>query len=179
MNLIETATRICVVAHEGQKRKGMDALPYTVHPFMVTMKLSHHNFSDTVIAAALTHDVLEDTQYPEEKMKQELGEDVMTIVKTLTQEKNLPWKEVKTKYIEAVRQGSVDAKAVSLADKIHNMESLLLAQEREGKKVWSYFKTGKEEKMWFEHEMLAMLKSTWSHPMIEEYEKLIKKINID
>ena len=33
----------------------------------------------------------------------------------------------------------------------------------------------KEKKIWFEEEVLKMLKETWDHPMIKEYEVLINK----
>lgn len=70
MNKIEKALRIAVEAHKDQTRKG-DGSPYIVHPLMVAFKLQKYNFPDAVIVAALTHDVLEDTDYPEEKLKEE------------------------------------------------------------------------------------------------------------
>lgn len=68
MNIIEKAVRISVEAHQNQTRKG-DDLPFIIHPFMVALKLAKYNFSDTVVAAALAHNVLEDTDYSEEKLK--------------------------------------------------------------------------------------------------------------
>jgi len=56
ISLVEKAVRVSVAAHGGQTRKG-DNLPYIIHPFMVALKLAKYNFSDAVIAAALTHDV--------------------------------------------------------------------------------------------------------------------------
>jgi len=40
---------------------------------MVALKLAKYNFSDTVVAAALAHNVLEDTDYSEEKLKKLIG----------------------------------------------------------------------------------------------------------
>nr|HPM28652.1 HD domain-containing protein [Candidatus Portnoybacteria bacterium] len=64
LSLIEKAIRIIVTAHANQKRKN-DGSPYVVHPLMVAIKLMKYNFSDEVIAAALVHDVLEDTDITE------------------------------------------------------------------------------------------------------------------
>ena len=66
--------------------------------------------------------------------------------------------------------------AVACADKIHNMESLLSVYEVEGPALWEKFNRGKEKKLWFEQEMLAMLKRNWNHPMIEEYEGLVQEM---
>jgi len=166
--------RISVLAHEGKTRKG-DGLPYIIHPFMVALKLAKYNFSDTIIAAALTHDVLEDTEFPEDKLRDEIGEEVLEIVKTVTNDDSLPWEEKKKKYVETVRNGSEGVKAVAVADKIHNLESLLIAHAEQGPELWKKFNRGKEQKLWFENEVLKMLKETWQHPLIEEYEHLLNQ----
>lgn len=176
INIIETALRIAIEAHKSQIRKGDDQ-PYIIHPVMVALKLVKHNFPDEVIAAALTHDVLEDTDYPEDKLREELGDDVLEIIKAVTNDQSLPWEEKKKKYVETVRNGSEGAKAVALADKIHNLESLFIAHEKQGPALWKRFNRGKDQKIWFENEVLKMLKDTWEHPMIEEYEYLLEKEN--
>ena len=173
-NIIEKAIRISVEAHKNQTRKG-DDLPYIVHPVMVALKLVKHNFPDKVIAAALTHDVLEDTDYQEEELRKELGDEVLEIIKAVTNDDSLPWEEKKKKYVESVRNGSEGAKAVAIADKIHNLESLLMAYEEQGTSIWKRFNRGKEQKIWFENEVLKMLKGTWQHPLIDEYENLLEQ----
>ncbi|PIT88782.1 MAG: phosphohydrolase [Candidatus Magasanikbacteria bacterium CG10_big_fil_rev_8_21_14_0_10_36_32] len=170
--LIEKAVRLATLAHAGQKRKG-DNLPYIIHPMMVALKLAKYGASDEVIAAALTHDVLEDTDVPVEKLKEELGEEVLTIVQAVSNDDSLGWLEKKKHYIETVKNGPAGAKAVALADKIHNLESILIAYSEQGKDVWKKFNGTKEQKIWFETEMLNMLKSTFEHPLIAEYERLI------
>ncbi|OGX05664.1 MAG: hypothetical protein A2Z88_10865 [Omnitrophica WOR_2 bacterium GWA2_47_8] len=172
--LVQTALNIALKAHAGAVRKA-DGSPYIVHPIMVAMKLARHGFSDAVVAAAFVHDVLEDTDYPEAQLRKELGDEVLAIVKAVTNDDSLPWEEKKKKYIETVRQGPEGAKAVAVADKIHNLESLFAAYERQGPEVWKRFNRGKDQKAWFEHEVLKMLKETWSHPLIAEYEALIRK----
>jgi (p)ppGpp synthase/HD superfamily hydrolase len=174
-NIIGKALSIAVEAHRNQRRKG-DNLPYIIHPVMVSVKLIKHDFQDEVIAAALTHDVLEDTDFPEEELRKELGDDVLEIVKTRSHDKSLPWEEKKKRYVEAVRRGSESVKAVAVADKIHNMDSFLIAYEEQGPDLWKKFNRGRDEKIWFEKEMLRMFKETWQHPLIAEYEYLLKKV---
>ena len=172
-NIIEKAARIAVSAHKGQLRK--DDSPYVVHPFMVALKLTKYNFPDVVIAAALTHDVLEDTEFPEDKLRDELGDEVLEIVKAVTNDSSLSCEEKKKKYIETVRNGPEGAKAVSVADKIHNFESLLVAYSEQGPEIWKKFKSNEKQRSWFEREILKMFKETWEHPLIEEFEQLLKQ----
>lgn len=173
-SIIEKAATISVLAHSGQMRK-FDDLPYITHPFMVALKLAKYDFPDTVIAAALVHDVIEDTDFPVEQLQAELGDEVLEIVRAVSNDDSLPWEEKKKKYVETVRSGSDGAKAVSVADKIHNMESLLYAYAEQGSDIWKKFNRGKEQKLWFENEVLKMLKETWQHPLIEEYESLLRQ----
>lgn len=74
-----------------------------------------------------------------------------------------------------MRAGSDGAKAVALADKIHNLESLFIAYTEQGSIIWKRFNRGKDKKIWFEEEVLKMLKKTWEHPLIADYEKLLNK----
>ena len=41
--------------------------------------------------------------------------------------------------------------------------------------IWKRFNRGKEQKFWFENEVLKMSKQTWKHPLVDEYEKLLEK----
>lgn len=173
-DLIEKAAKIAAQAHMGQTRKGDDT-PYIVHPFMVALLLKERAFSDVCIAAALVHDVLEDTEYGADALRDALGDEVMKVVLTLTEDKSLPWEERKKKYIESVRNGSEEAKAVSIADKIHNLKSLLAMHSQEGAGVWKVFNRGREQKIWFETAMLAMFRETWKNSLVEEYGLLVER----
>jgi (p)ppGpp synthase/HD superfamily hydrolase len=167
--------RTAVRAHQGQTRKDGD-LPYISHPCMVALILMRHGFPDTVIAAALLHDTVEDTPVTPEDLLREFGEEVAAIVASVTNDDALSWEEKKKKYIETVRAGSIAAKAVATADKIHNAESLIAAHAEQGTDVWKHFNTGREKKLWFEKAMLAMLKETWQHPLVDEYAALVERL---
>ena len=78
-NLIERALQVAVAAHKEQVRKSDDT-PYVVHPIMVSRIVERHGFPAEVIAAALVHDVLEDTAVSEPVLQAALGERVVAIV---------------------------------------------------------------------------------------------------
>lgn len=174
-SLIERAARIAAIAHKDQIRKE-GSIPYIVHPFMVARTLTIHGFSDQVIAAGLVHDVLEDTPITVEFLRQELGDEVVDLVTAVTNDDTLSWEEKKLAYIKSVRNSTDEARAVAVADKIHNAESLLAAYAIHKESLWNHFNAGREKKVWFEEEMLTMLRETWKHPLVDEYESLVLKI---
>lgn len=174
MTLTDKALRMAFAAHEGQMRH--EGIPYITHPVAVALIVARHGFPEEAVAAALVHDVLEDTKVTESEMHQELGDAVTDIVKTVSYDHSLPWRQQRERYIEAVRAAGDNAKAVSLADKIHNAQSLINLHEAGGPAIWSKFHTTREEKLWFEEEMLKMLKISWNHPLIGEYEALVAKL---
>ena len=176
LSLTERATRLAVQAHDGQVRKE-GGVSYITHPFAVTLILARNDFPEAVLAAGLTHDVLEDTEVTEAELREELGDEVTDMVLAVTNDDSLSWKEKKLKYIESVRNASEGAKAVSTADKIHNAQSLIANHAEKGTDIWRNFNTGRDEKLWFEDAMLAMLQETWQHPLVEEYAVLVKKMN--
>lgn len=171
--ILEKATRIANEAHTNQKRK-WDNVPFITHPFMVAIRLAKYGFSDTILASALTHDVLEDTNYPVNSFREELGEEVYELVKAVSNDPSLPWEEKKLKYIETVRNGPEWAKAIAVADKIHNLETLFMAYNDHWKGIWKLFNKWKNRKIWFEEKVLKMLQETWKHPMVDEYEILLQ-----
>jgi (p)ppGpp synthase/HD superfamily hydrolase len=175
MELLEKAHRLMLKAHGQQVRK-TDGSPYVIHPMMVAKKLARLNFPDEVIAAAMIHDILEDTDITEQQLRQELGDEVVDIILPLSEDKKLEWEDRKKEYIHDVKNGSASTKAVSIADKIHNLESIIETHKTMGSDIWTKFNRNKEQKMWFEREMLKAFQESWDHPMIAEYEKLLRQV---
>lgn len=173
--LIETAALIAYQAHAGQVRKD-DGSPYFIHPCMVAMKLAQNGFDATVVAAGFVHDVIEDTSIKTAELEKLLGPQVVELILHLTEDKSLAWEDRKQKYADGILSAPIGAKAVSVADKIHNLESLLAAHESQGHKVWEAFSRGKEKKIWFEKTVLAALQETWSHPLVVEYACLVAQL---
>ncbi len=68
--------------HEGQFRKTGE--PYIVHPLCVACLVAFYGGDEAMICAALLHDVIEDTEYDLENLKNEFGEAVATLVDALT-----------------------------------------------------------------------------------------------
>ncbi len=69
-------------AHEGQFRKSGE--PYSVHPILVATITAHFSKDEDVIATALLHDVVEDTEYSLDYVREKWGNDVAHMVDGLT-----------------------------------------------------------------------------------------------
>jgi (p)ppGpp synthase/HD superfamily hydrolase len=173
-SLTDKALQLAFAAHEGQKRH--EGIPYVTHPVAVALMLAQRGFGEEVVAAALCHDVLEDTGVTEGEMRQELGDAVADVVSAVSYDRSLPWKEQRERYIESVREAGESAMAVSVADKIHNARSLIALHASSGPAMWSRFNATREQKVWFEEAMLVMLKEAWQHPLVGEYEALVAQL---
>lgn len=79
---IVSALDFCIQAHEGQFRKSGE--PYAVHPILVASITAYFSNDETMVIAALLHDVVEDTDYTLEDIALEYGDDVAHIVDGLT-----------------------------------------------------------------------------------------------
>ena len=178
-NLIERATSFAADKHKTQYRKEGNLL-YISHLVGVALILKRYDLPDKVIAGGLLHDTLEDTDTTKEEILENFGEEILNMILQVTNDDRFSWKAKKQKYLDAVLAGSEDAKAIALADKIHNMQSLLFNLQENGESVWDNFNASKTDKLWFEEECLKMFKSVFISKnfseMTLEYENLIEDL---
>ena len=86
MGLFEEAAHLAVDAHAGSVRKG-DGSPYVFHPFEVAAIVAGVSRDEEVIAAALLHDVVEDTSFSAEELRRRFGNRVADLVASETEDK--------------------------------------------------------------------------------------------
>ncbi|MCB4766900.1 MAG: RelA/SpoT family protein [Sulfurovum sp.] len=79
---VQKALDLAMTAHDGQKRKSGE--PYIVHPILVAAITASISNDETMVQAALLHDVIEDTDFDLKDLSHEFGEDVTHIVEGLT-----------------------------------------------------------------------------------------------
>jgi (p)ppGpp synthase/HD superfamily hydrolase len=127
---VEQAIQAAAVLHQDHQRKGVVPIPYMTHLVAVTMILRDYTSDENTLVAALLHDTLEDTDYTAAEMQDDFGEEVTTIVQTLTEpthdnERKLAWLETKKRYANQVRKGPIEAVMIAAADKAHNFRSTI------------------------------------------------------
>ncbi len=176
MRLYEQALKVAAKAHKDQERKH-DSSPYIVHPVMVARIVEKAGFGEIPVAAALVHDVLEDSDMTEALLREILGDGVVDIVAAVSEDKMLEWEERKVQYVSQVVKAGESVWAVSVADKIHNADSLIAFHEDVGAEAWTVFNRGKEKKLWFEHMLYDALCEVWKHPLLELYKERLDKMS--
>ncbi len=112
--------------HRDQRRKDAAASPYINHPIALANILANEGgiLDAVVIAAALLHDTLEDTETTPEELQELFGADVAGVVVEVSDDKSLPKAERKQLQIEHAAHISERAKLVKLADKIANIRDV-------------------------------------------------------
>ncbi|QDV52035.1 GTP pyrophosphokinase [Gimesia fumaroli] len=150
--IVEHAVRLAAVAHKSQKRKS-SGIPYIAHPLSVCLILTKAGFhEESILAAAVLHDVVEDTDLTIEELAELFSEDVVQYVKEMTEEKETregkkrSWQDRKQDHIQVMRQATLGARAIELADKLHNLEAMLFDLQTEDKaEFWTHFGASPEE----------------------------------
>ncbi|HSM43294.1 MAG TPA: HD domain-containing protein [Afifellaceae bacterium] len=112
--------------HVSQRRKGENAEPYINHLLHVAAMVTEAtNGKDPELAiAALLHDAIEDQQISRDKIAEEFGDDVASLVAEVTDDKSLPKQERKELQVKHAPHKSDRAKIIKLADKTSNLLAL-------------------------------------------------------
>lgn len=149
MNRIHEAIVFAARAHKGQVRKGTD-IDYLSHPMEVLHILASVRADVNVQIAGILHDVVEDTPYGIEDIRNEFGDDVATLVDAHTEkDKSLPWRKRKELALKHLKNADRRVKQMVFADKLANMRSIATDFENLGDKVFERFNAGKEDTAWF------------------------------
>lgn len=119
---VQRALQFAAQKHQGQKRIGGD--DYITHPIAVCELVKAQGYGESYQIAALFHDLLEDTNATESEILQYGNREILTAVKLLTKSEGY----VMADYIAAIKNNAI-AFAVKKADRLHNLQCALVADE--------------------------------------------------
>lgn len=127
--LILDAASFAADKHRRQRRKDAEASPYINHPLALADILARVGGVEDakVIAAALLHDTVEDTDTSIEELQARFGKRIASMVAEVTDDKSLSKEERKRLQVTKARTKSLGARLVKLADKIANLRDLTSA----------------------------------------------------
>src|SRR4051812_3152625 len=149
---LEKALRWAAVCHQGQARRGCGA-PYIEHAMGVALILDRLGFDERGLIAGLLHDVVEDTDATHDQVAERFGPEVAETVRHCSEIKDdeqgrkRPWIDRKRDHLKVLAGAPAAARAVILADKLHNLLSIALDLQ-EGRPVWDGFHAGRDQVLW-------------------------------
>lgn len=125
--LVLKAAAFAAAKHRDQRRKDRESSPYINHPIGLAEILTNIGAirNPVVIAAALLHDTIEDTETTLAELRRDFGPEIASIVQEVTDDKQLPKVRRKELQIEHAPHLSKGAKLVKLADRICNVQDVL------------------------------------------------------
>lgn len=128
MDIIREAYELADKAHADQVRATKE--PYIIHPLAVAYILADLEMDVSGIAAALLHDVVEDTDYTLEDIRMLFGDEVAFLVDGVTKLSKFHYKNKEDQQLENFRKmflamaKDVRVVVIKLADRLHNMRTL-------------------------------------------------------
>ena len=191
--LIERAMQYAAEAHYGSFRKGT-TLPYIIHPIEVAMIVwqvfekpvedrTLSNEQAEVVAAAVLHDVVEDTPHTVDDIRKEFNEHIAELVASESEDKSEhmraedSWKIRKQEFLDHLFHASKESKLIAFADKLANLRSLAKDYEKQGPALWQRFnQKDTKEHEWYYRSVWQEV-SEWSGlSAYREYEDLMNRV---
>lgn len=143
-SLLDRAIIFAVKKHSGTLRKGTK-IPYIVHPMEVAAIAAGITDDAEVIAAAVLHDTLEDTDTTFDELAENFGERVASLVAAESENKREEekpedtWKIRKEETIRHLSAAEYDVKVIALSDKLANIRAIQRDHEMLKDKFWDRF----------------------------------------
>ena len=139
VQLLRQAFELSREAHEGQTRKSGE--PYITHPLAVASMLAEWRLDAQGLAAALLHDVLEDTGVSKPTLVDRFGRTIADLVDGLSKLERLEYQTKETAQAENFRKmvlamaRDIRVIIVKLADRLHNMRTLDAMREDKRQRI--------------------------------------------
>ena len=172
------AFALALSLHRYQTRK-VQPIPYIAHLMSVAALVLEDGGSENEAIAALLHDAVEDQGGASTRAEilQRFGPQVTAIVDACTEpprQLSQSWRDHKLAYLRQVEQAPESAQRVVLADKLHNVRSLLTNLGLYGNDTWNHFTATREDYLWFYVSLAAIFEQTLPGPLTNEFSAAIR-----
>lgn len=178
-SLFDKAVVFATKAHSGTERRGK-AYPYIIHPMEAAAIVASITNDQEMLAAAVLHDTVEDTDVTLEQIREAFGDRVARLVQheTAPSDRNLTWRERKTIQLKQLMDAPYDSKVVALGDKLSNMQGIALDYRRIGDATWSLFHApnGKKDVEWYYRSLAEALSELSETAAYKEFVKMLKEV---
>ena len=139
LETIERAYLVAAEGHRGQTR--VSGEEYIVHPLNVAEILTELQLDDQTIAAAILHDVVEDTIFTQDEIQDMFGDEIGLLIDGVTKLGQIPFKSKEERQLETYRKmiiamaKDIRVIMIKLADRLHNMRTLKFMREDKRKRI--------------------------------------------
>ena len=183
MDIFDRAIVFATKAHSGSFRKGTN-IPYIVHPMEAAAIVATMTDDEAVLAAAVLHDVVEDTNRTIDDIRKGFGEEVARLVSAESEDKreDLPsgatWKIRKQETLDHLRDKATrEEKMITLGDKLSNIRAIYRDYLKIGDELWDRFnQKDKSEHAWYYKSIAELLSDLGNTPAYQEYVELVDKV---
>ena len=179
--ILDRAINFAVQAHEGQFRKGTQ-IPYILHPMEAAAIVGSMTTDEEIIAGAVLHDVVEDTETTVEDVINLFGEQIGSYVASESEDKreDLPaestWKIRKQETLNHLSAAPVSVKMITLGDKLSNIRAIYRDYKSIGDALWQRFnQKDKNEHYWYYSGIAKCITELSDYQAYKEYCDLINK----
>lgn len=149
----ERAIKLVIKAFENQKRIKED-INLSVHSITVGFMLKEIECDETTVISGLLHDIIEDTEFDYNYIKDNFGQEVADNVLIVSEDMNIKeWKQRKIVFLEKMYEQSENIILIELADKLHNLISDYDLWTKNGKQALATLNISYEDNKWYYLEM--------------------------
>ena len=175
----DEAVKFAVEAHQGTERRGK-GYPYIIHPMEAASIVATITNDQEMLAAAILHDTVEDTDVTIEQIREHFGDRVAVLVQheTAPLDNCLTWREKKTEQINQLANAPYDSKVVALGDKLSNMRGIAWDYRMVGDEVWKLFHApnGKTDVEWYYRSLGEAMSDLSETLAYQEFVDLLEKV---
>ena len=174
--LVDSAIRFAVDAHSGTERRGK-GFPYIIHPLEAMEIVATITNDPEMLAAAVLHDTVEDTDVTTEDIRKIFGERVSRLVVSDTSDSTLGWRERRRGVMDRLARSAWEDKVVAIGDKLSNLRAVYRDYKQGGESFWSRFHApnGKADYEWYYRELGWALIDLSETEAYREYMDLLEK----
>jgi myo-inositol-1(or 4)-monophosphatase len=180
--LFDKAAHFAISAHANTERRAK-GFPYIIHPMEAAAIVATMTTDPELLAAAILHDTLEDTEVTFEELRSQFGNRVAYLVLAESNIKmngilrQTTWRESKSRAVERLANASHEGKIVAMGDKLSNLRAIASDYQLIGDQLWSRFHApeGKKDVEWYYRALFDALNDLKGTLPYQEFERLIRQ----